>query len=170
MSSVIERCSIDDFEGIWKTINEGAQAYAGQIPDDRLKEPYMSQDELRHEIASGVTFWGAKSEGELLAVMGIQDVLDVTLIRHAYVRTAHQRGGLGSGLLAHLRVLTTRPILIGTWADAVWAIAFYQRHGFRIVSQTEKDSLLRKYWQVPDRQIETSIVLAGESWPELGDG
>ncbi len=130
MSSVIERCSNDDFEGIWETINQGARAYAGQIPKDRLKEPYMSRDELRHEIASGVVFWGAKSEGELLAVMGTQDVLDVTLVRHAYVKTLYQRGGLGSRLLAHLRALTTRPILIGTWADAVWAIAFYQRHGF----------------------------------------
>ncbi len=166
MSSVIERCSNDDFEGIWETINQGARAYAGQIPKDRLKEPYMSRDELRHEIASGVVFWGAKSEGELLAVMGTQDVLDVTLVRHAYVKTLYQRGGLGSRLLAHLRALTTRPILIGTWADAVWAIAFYQRHGFRIVSQVEKDSLLRKYWQVPDRQIETSIVLADASWPQ----
>ena len=170
MPIVIERCGSDDFRGIWETINEGARAYVGEIPEDRLKDPYMSQDELRHEIASGVTFWGAKGEGELLAVMGIQDVLDVTLIRHAYVRTAHQRGGLGSRLLAHLRALTTRPILIGTWADAVWAINFYRRHAFRIVSQTEKDSLLRKYWQVPNRQIETSIVLADASWPELDEG
>jgi N-acetylglutamate synthase-like GNAT family acetyltransferase len=112
-----------------------------------------------------VKFWGVEDQGELVAVMGIQDVLDVTLIRHAYVRTSHQRMGLGSTMLSHLRSLSGRSILIGTWADAVWAIHFYERHGFRLVSEREKNSLLKKYWQVPDRQIETSVVLADASWP-----
>ena len=120
----------------------------------------MSQDELRHEIDSGVRFWGYNDGGKLVGVMGIQDVQDVTLIRHAYVRTASRSRGIGGKLLNELRRLTTRPILIGTWSAATWAIRFYERHGFRQVSVEEKNRLLKKYWTIPDRQVETSVVLA----------
>lgn len=156
----IRPCNEADFEAIYSIINDAAQAYRGVIPEDRWHEPYMSSQELRREIASGVRFWGYEENGELLGVMGIQDVQDVTLIRHAYVRTRSRGKGIGGKLLGELRRLTTRPILIGTWAAADWAIRFYQRHGFRPVSTEEKNRLLRKYWTIPDRQVETSVVLA----------
>ena len=124
----------------------------------------MPREELRHEMDEGVVFWGYEEAGELIGVMGIQQVQDVTLIRHAYVRTARQNQGIGGRLLSHLRTQTTRPVLIGTWADAVWAIRFYEKHGFRTVSPEEKEHLLRKYWSIPERQIETSVVLADPSW------
>jgi N-acetylglutamate synthase-like GNAT family acetyltransferase len=120
----------------------------------------MPKDELLSEIKHGVKFWGYKREGVLLGVMGMQDVKDVTLIRHAYVRTGNRKQGIGGKLLSHLRKKTTRPILIGTWAAASWAIRFYCKHGFRQVSKREKDRLLRKYWCIPQRQVETSVVLA----------
>ena len=123
----------------------------------------MSKAELRQEIDEGVSFWGYEEGGEVVGVMGIQHVQDVTLIRHAYVRTDGQRRGVGGELLAALREQRTRPLLVGTWADAAWAIRFYQKHGFRLVSQQEKDRLLRKYWTIPDRQIESSVVLAEEA-------
>jgi N-acetylglutamate synthase-like GNAT family acetyltransferase len=119
----------------------------------------MSEEELRHEIESGVRFWGYEEAGQLLGVMGIQDVQDVTLIRHAYVCTAKQGQGIGGKLLAELRTMTTRPLLIGTWATAKWAIQFYERHGFRMVTPEEKDRLLKQYWSIPERQVETSVVL-----------
>jgi N-acetylglutamate synthase-like GNAT family acetyltransferase len=124
----------------------------------------MERDELRREIDASVVFWGYEEDDELLGVMGIQDVKDVSLIRHAYVRTAKQKQGIGARLLSHLRVQTTRPILVGTWADAIWAIQFYEGHDFRQVSKETKDHLLRRYWSIPERQIETSVVLADEKW------
>jgi N-acetylglutamate synthase-like GNAT family acetyltransferase len=136
----------------------------GLIPADRWTEPYMSLEKLRHQIDEGVMFWGWDEGGALCAVMGIQPVQDVSLIRHAYVRTANQKQGMGGRLLAHLCGLTHTPVLVGTWADAVWAIRFYERHGFRVVDAEEKDNLLRKYWNVPERQIETSVVLADSKW------
>ena len=145
---------------IYKIINDAAFAYNGIIPKDRWKEPYMSREELRHEIDEGVVFYGYEEDGDLKGVMGIQDVQDVTLIRHAYVRTAERNKGIGSKLMSHLRQMTDRPILIGTWADAVWAIRFYEKHGFRLVSTEEKNCLLKKYWRIPERQVETSVVLA----------
>ena len=148
-----------DFNSIYAIVNEAAEVYRGLIPADRWHEPYMPQEELRHEIESGVRFWGYEEAGQLLGVMGIQDVQDVTLIRHAYVRTAKQGQGIGGKLLAELRKMTTRPILIGTWAAATWAIRFYEQHGFRLVTPEEKDRLLRKYWSIPKRQVETSVVL-----------
>ena len=163
---MIRKCDDGDFEKIYEIINEAAEVYKGIIPADRWKEPYMPRDELRHEIDADVQFWGYEEGGELLGVMGIQDVLDVTLIRHAYVRTAQQNKGIGGKLLSHLRTLTSRPILLGTWADATWAIRFYEKHGFRLVTPEEKDRLLRKYWSIPDRQIETSVVLVEESWSD----
>jgi N-acetylglutamate synthase-like GNAT family acetyltransferase len=166
---VIRPCDDKDLAAIVAIVNDAAQAYKGIIPADRWQEPYMPLEELRHEIAAGVRFWGEEEDGELLGVMGLQDVQDVALIRHAYVRTARRNQGIGGRLLAHLRTLTTRPILIGTWAAAVWAVRFYEKHGFRLVTQAEKERLLRKYWSIPERQVETSVVLADETWfRELG--
>ena len=162
---MIRRCDERDFDRIYTIINDGAQAYKGVIPADRWTEPYMSRDKLRHEIDDGVVFWGHEVEGALAGVMGLQDVQDVTLIRHAYVRTASRSRGIGGKLLTHLRTITSRPVLIGTWADAVWAIGFYQKHGFRVVDQQEKNVLLKKYWKIPERQVETSVVLADAQWP-----
>jgi len=161
---MIRRCDDDDFDVIWAIINDGARAYAGAIPADCLKEPYMSKEHLQHEIAERVTFWGYDENGALIGVMGIQQVKDVTLIRHAYVRTNSQAQGIGGRLLSHLRGLAKAPMLIGTWADAIRAIHFYEKHGFQIISPSEKDRLLRKYWTIPERQIETSVVLASQEW------
>lgn len=157
---MIRPCSDADFEAIYSIINDAAEAYRGVIPEDRWHEPYMPRAELRREIESGVRFWGYEENGELLGVMGIQDVQDVTLVRHAYVRTAHRSKGIGGKLLCELRRLTTRSILIGTWAAATWAIRFYERHSFRLVSKEEKDRLLKKFWSIPERQVQTSVVLA----------
>jgi N-acetylglutamate synthase-like GNAT family acetyltransferase len=165
---MIRQCDNSEFRVIYEVINDAAQAYKGVIPMDCWKEPYMSKDELRREIDEGVTFWGYYEEdGELIGVTGIQHVQDVTLIRHAYVRTAKRKRGIGGKLLSHLRKQTTRPILIGTWADAIWAIRFYEKHGFRLVPPQEKDRLLRKYWSVPERQIQTSVVLADQEWFDI---
>ena len=163
---MIRRCDMRDFGLIWAIINDGAQAYRGTIPADRWTEPYMPREKLQHEINDGIVFWGYEEDGILMGVMGIQPVRDVTLIRHAYVRTNAQKKGVGSRLLAHLRELTKAPVLIGTWADAVWAIRFYERHGFRRVSDEEKDRLLKRYWNIPERQVETSVVLADRQWWE----
>jgi GNAT superfamily N-acetyltransferase len=163
---MIRRCDMRDFALIWAIINDGAQAYRGTIPADRWTEPYMSREKLQHEFDDGVVFWGYEEDEALMGVMGIQPVRDVTLIRHAYVRTNAQKKGVGSQLLAHLRELTKDPVLIGTWADAVWAIRFYERHGFRRVSDEEKDRLLKGYWNIPERQVETSVVLADPQWWE----
>jgi GNAT superfamily N-acetyltransferase len=166
---MIRRCDDRDFELIWTIINDGAQAYKGIIPADCWTEPYMSRKKLRHEIYEGVVFWGYEESETLVGVMGIQEVQDVTLIRHAYVRTSSQKCGIGARLLSHLRAMASGPVLIGTWADAVWAIRFYQRYGFQIVDPSEKDRLLKKYWTVPERQIETSVVLADQKWRGLSN-
>ena len=162
---MLRRCDERDFETIYTIVNDGAQAYKGIIPADRWTEPYMSREKLRHEIEDGVVFWGFEDAGELAGVMGLQDVQDVTLIRHAYVRTASRNQGIGGKLLTHLRTITSRPVLIGTWADAIWAIGFYQKHGFRVVDPREKTVLLKTYWNIPERQVETSVVLADAQWP-----
>ncbi len=128
----------------------------------------MPAEYLRKEIEAGVRFWGFEQDGELVGIMGVQDVGDVTLIRHAYVRPSHQGRGVGGKLLVALRAKTDRPVLMGTWAAATWAIRFYEKHGFRLVTPQEKDRLLRKYWSIPSRQIETSVVLADEGWFALG--
>jgi GNAT superfamily N-acetyltransferase len=163
---MIRRCSGSDFESIWTIIIDGARAYQGIIPADRWTEPYMSREKLRHEIDAGVAFWGYEEEGKLAGVMGIQEVQDVTLIRHAYVRTGSQKRGIGAKLLSHLLQMAGGPVLIGTWADAVWAIRFYERYGFQSVPPAEKDRLLKQYWSIPERQIETSVVLADEKFRE----
>ena len=161
---MIRRCEERDLELTWTIINDGAQAYKGVIPADCWTEPYMSREELRQEIDDGVVFWGYEDGGELIGVMGIQTVQDVTLIRHAYVRTGRQKRGIGGHLLAHLRQIAKTPVLIGTWTDAVCAIRFYERHGFRLVSPEEKSRLLKKYWSIPERQAETSVVLVDATW------
>jgi len=164
MKVMIRQCDASEVEPIYSIINDAAEAYRGVIPGDRWKEPYMSKDELQHEIDQGVVFWGYEQDGELVGVMGIQHLQDVTLIRHAYVRTAKQNQGIGEKLLSSLRQQTTRPLLVGTWADALWAIRFYENHGFQLVSWEEKERLLRKYWSIPERQVETSVVLADQRW------
>ena len=161
---MIRVCIGDDFEAIFQVINDAAEAYRGIIPVDRWHEPYMPREELRAEVSAGVAFLGYEKDGELAGVMGTQDVQDVTLIRHAYVRTPQRGQGIGGELLGRIMDQATKPILIGTWADAVWAVRFYENHGFKVVSPQEKETLLRKYWNVPDRQIETSVVLADQRW------
>lgn len=159
MAPTIRPCTEADLPTLLTLINTAAEAYRGVIPPDRYPTPYMPEAELRHEIAQGVQFWGFDQDDALLGIMGLQPVEDVTLIRHAYVRPDQQHRGIGTHLLRHLRSLTPGPLLVGTWADADWAIRFYQRHGFHLVPPTEKAVLLRRYWRIPDRQIETSVVL-----------
>ena len=158
---MIRKCGWEDIEEMYVVINEAAKVYEGVIPPDRYHEPYMPLDELREEMQH-MTFFGWEEDQTLVAVIGFQPFADVTLIRHAYVLPEYQRQGLGSKLLEHLKTLTTDPrLLVGTWADASWAIEFYEKHGFRLL--TNKDELLKAYWDIPERQIETSIVL-GMTW------
>jgi N-acetylglutamate synthase-like GNAT family acetyltransferase len=161
---LIRKSRTEDFETILALVNDAAQAYRGVIPNDRWHEPYMPAEELSSEIANGVVFWVVEDEGGVVGVMGLQDKGEVALVRHAYVETKAQRQGLGTSLLRHVEGLTDKPILIGTWTAALWAIDFYQRNGFTIVSNSEKDRLLRKYWSIPVRQIEESVVLADRKW------
>ena len=156
----IRPCGDDDREAIVAIINAAAEAYRGVIPADRWHEPYMPRDELDREIAAGVVFWGHEENARLTGVMGLQSVGDVNLIRHAYVLPDRQRRGIGGALLEHLRQTSTRHILIGTWKAAHWAISFYRLHGFELVAPARKTLLLKTYWNVPDRQIEVSVVLA----------
>lgn len=157
---MIRVCGQEDFEEIWAIVNDGAKAYKGVIPQDCFHQPYMSKQELQKEIAAGVAFWGFEEDGALLGVMGIQSVQEVMLIRHAYVRSASQKRGIGAQLLSHLRRLTDKPVLIGTWGDAEWAIRFYRKHGFELVPLSQKDQLLQQYWTVSARQRQVSVVLA----------
>jgi GNAT superfamily N-acetyltransferase len=156
---MIRPCNDTDVTAIEAIVNDAAQAYRGVIPADRWHEPYLSRLDLEAEIAAGVGFWGWEEAGALIGVMGIQRVRDATLIRHAYVTTAHQGRGIGSRLMDALVSRTTGSLLVGTWAAAEWAIRFYERHGFRLVSREEKDRLLDTYWSIPVRQRETSVVL-----------
>jgi len=160
----ITLCGPADIPTICEIINESASAYKGVIPADRWHEPYMSLAELQSEIAKGVTFYGYREDGRLVGVMGIQDIKDVTLIRHAYVRSNTRGKGVGGQLLAYLRELTERPILIGTWKAAVWAVRFYQKHGFVLLDDHEKNRVLKIYWTIPPRQVEESVVLADQRW------
>jgi GNAT superfamily N-acetyltransferase len=158
--AAIRRCQETDVPEMDAIINEAAEAYRGVIPDDCWHEPYMSRAALVAEIGAGVEFWGWEEAGALLAVMGLQQVRDATLIRHAYVRRAHQGRGLGAALLSSLAAQATGPLLVGTWAAAEWAIRFYERRGFRMVAPDEKDRLLSTYWTISPRQRETSVVLS----------
>jgi N-acetylglutamate synthase-like GNAT family acetyltransferase len=168
MSDAIRPCTEQDLEEIFEVINDAAQAYKGVIPEDRFNNPYMPGEELKREIGHGVQFWGYQRNGRLLGVMGLQEVEDVTLIRHAYVRSTHHRRGIGGRLLNDLRSKATRPLLVGTWAAADWAIKFYCRHGFEMAPREQVPVLLRRYWSVPERQIETSVVLAEKAWLDRG--
>jgi GNAT superfamily N-acetyltransferase len=156
----IRRCRDDERAAILAIVNAAAEAYRGVIPADRWHEPYMPRRELDEAIAAGVEFWGYEADGALLGVMGVQPVGDVELIRHAYVAPGSQRHGVGGALLEHLMRACTRPLLVGTWADAEWAIRFYAAHGFERTSRERTAELLRRYWTIPERQIETSVVLA----------
>jgi GNAT superfamily N-acetyltransferase len=158
-AAMIRACTEADRPAIESIINEAALAYRGAIPPDRWHEPYMSRSALDGEIAAGVRFFGWEESGELVGVMGLQDVRDATLIRHAYVRTRRQRAGVGGKLMDALVPLARPRLLVGTWAAAHWAIRFYERHGFRLAPPGEKDRLLDSYWSIPERQRETSVVL-----------
>jgi GNAT superfamily N-acetyltransferase len=164
--SNVRPCSNDERAAILAIINAAAEAYRGVIPADRWHEPYMPSAELDSEIAAGVAFWGYEEDGALVGVMGLQPVREVKLIRHAYVLPRRQQRGVGGALLEHLRHLSTRRMLVGTWAAAEWAIRFYRRYGFQLVSPARKTALLKTYWSIPDRQIETSAVLADPPFDE----
>lgn len=161
---MIRSFQMRDFKAVWEIINEAAQVYKGVIPEDCWKDPYMPEEELAHEIKEGVNFWTYEEERELVGVMGRQEVQDVSLIRHAYVRPSKQKKGIGGELLSFIKKRTTCPLLVGTWAIAHWAIKFYEKHGFSIIGEAEKDVLLRRYWHIPERQIITSVVLADTKW------
>jgi GNAT superfamily N-acetyltransferase len=164
MNPTIAPCKAADIPKILEIINDSALAYKGVIPADRWHEPYMGMTELISEIGKGVRFYGYYSVDRLEGVMGIQDVKDVTLIRHAYVRSDSRGQGIGGKLLTHLNQLGARPVLVGTWKAATWAIRFYERNGFTLIADGAKDGLLKSYWTIPDRQIEESIVLADRRW------
>ena len=161
---MIRRCNESDFDAIFGIINDAAQAYKGVIPEDRWNDPYMPLEKLRKEVDDGVVFWCLEQDGQLLGVMGIQDKGDVTLVRHAYVSTQAQKLGIGTKLLRHLESMTEKPILIGTWANSTWAISFYEKNKYILLSEEEKNCLLKKYWSIPERQVETSVVLANQTW------
>jgi GNAT superfamily N-acetyltransferase len=161
---MIRKCSEADLSALYEIVNDAARAYKGIIPADRWHEPYMPMEELKSEIAAGVRFWGCESGGELLGVMGMQDKGEVDLIRHAYVKTAKRKQGIGSELLRHIEKSARKPILLGTWRDATWAVAFYEKNGYRRLSRQETERLLRKFWSIPERQIDTSVVLANAAW------
>ncbi|MDI6763141.1 MAG: GNAT family N-acetyltransferase [Thermodesulfobacteriota bacterium] len=161
---MIRKCTDSDFEVTLEIINDAAQAYKGVIPIDCWHEPYMSREELIREIEDQVCFWGFEEEDALIGIMGIQDKGDVILIRHAYVRSNKRNQGIGTRLLRFLESTTEKPILIGTWADATWAVGFYEKNGYRLLPEKEKNRLLRKYWTIPERQVITSVVLANKRW------
>jgi GNAT superfamily N-acetyltransferase len=161
---VIRPCLETDFDTLLVIVNDAAVAYRGAIPHDCWSDPYMPAEELAGEIRTGIAFWGYEKGNQLLGMMGVQEVEDVVLIRHAYVRTLHQGRGIGSELLDFLVARTTAPLLVGTWADATWAVRFYERHGFRLVPAPDKDALLTRYWSIPHRQMESSVVLADGRW------
>ncbi|MGA2801978.1 MAG: GNAT family N-acetyltransferase [Verrucomicrobiota bacterium] len=162
---MIRPCTDSDVPSIFAIVNDAAQAYKGVIPSDRWHEPYMPMEELKEEIAHGVKFWGYEDGGQLIGVMGMQQVKDVALIRHAYVKTEMRNRGIGGKLMAYLLGQTDGKILVGTWKAASWAVKFYQNHGFQLVSGEEKDRLLKTYWNIPERQIETSVVLVYKEFP-----
>ena len=162
---MIRPCTDSDVPNICAIINDAAQAYKGVIPADRWHEPYMPMEQLKGEIVAGVKFWGYEDNGQLIGVMGMQPVKDVMLIRHAYVKTKMRNRGVGGKLMAHILGQADRKILVGTWKAASWAVKFYQKHGFQLVGEEEKNRLLKTYWNIPERQIETSVVLVYKGFP-----
>jgi GNAT superfamily N-acetyltransferase len=167
---MIRVCHQNDLDTMHEIINDSARAYKGHIPDACYHEPYMPKDEILAEIADGVVFYGYEDDGELVAVMGFQDKGPVVLIRHAYTRTERRGRGIGSRLLEHLLGMTAKPVLVGTWRDAEWAIRFYEKHGFKLVNKEQKNWLLREYWSIPQRQVEPSVVLVDEQYLEELEG
>lgn len=165
---MIRKCIDSELCEIYEIVNDASVAYEHIIPEDRWKRPYMEMDELKEQIADGVVFYCYEVNHEILGVMGIQDRGDVKLIRHAYVRTRNRKGGIGTKLLTSLVESETKPVLIGTWRDAVWAIGFYEKNGFRLVEEEEKNRLLKKYWKIPARQVETSVVLVDGNYGGKG--
>jgi len=161
---MIREATANDLDAIFEVINDAALAYKGIIPADRWHEPYMSMEELRTQIEEGVKFFCFTARGKICGVMGIQDKTEVKLIRHAYVRSAERKKGIGSELILELLKYSTTPVLVGTWKAAHWAIHFYENHGFVQVGEEEKITLLRKYWNIPDRQVETSVVLVDKKY------
>ncbi len=159
MTGAIRPCRDDERDAILAIVNAAAVAYRGVIPADCWHDPYMPAEELDGEIAAGVAFWGYEADGELVGIMGIQRVREVDLIRHAYVWPEHQGRGVGGRLLEHIASSATRRMLVGTWATAEWAIRFYRHHGFELLSREDGAALLRDYWDIPERQVETSVVL-----------
>jgi N-acetylglutamate synthase-like GNAT family acetyltransferase len=162
----IAACEESDLPVVGEIINESAMAYKGVIPADRWHEPYMPFHELESEVARGVRFYAYRQDGIIVGVMGVQNVKDVMLIRHAYVRTRCRGQGIGRALLEFTNQLTTRPVLIGAWKAATWAVEFYEKNGFSLVTEEEKNRLLRTYWSIPDRQVDESVVLANQRWRE----
>ena len=160
---MIRKCGETDIDVIYEIINDAAQAYRGVIPEDMWHDPYMSKTDLMQELQDGVVFWGMDVNDSMDGIMGMQDKGDVALIRHAYTKTEQRTKGIGSRLLQYLERETDKPILVGTWADATWAISFYRSNGYKLVSELEKNQLLRDYWRISDRQIQTSVVLAGQT-------
>ncbi|HEX8267674.1 MAG TPA: GNAT family N-acetyltransferase [Pyrinomonadaceae bacterium] len=163
---MIRKCIDEDFNEIFNIINDAAMAYKGIIPPDQWHEPYMTKEQLKGQIEDGVRFSCYVDDDKIVGVMGVQDKTDVTLIRHAYVGTKQRNKGIGTMLLRELIKDSTKPILIGTWKAADWAISFYEKHGFCLVDEEEKNRLLKKYWVIPDRQVETSVVLVDEKYKE----
>ena len=162
---MIRDCGASDVDDIYDVINDGAGAYRGIIAPDCWHEPYMPRAELDRELAAGVRFAGYyDAAGALAGVMGLQDVQDVALIRHAYTRTSQQRRGIGAALLSHMRARTARPVLLGTWRAASWAIRFYEGQGFQLVPRERTPDLLRRYWKIPERQLDESVVMGDASW------
>jgi GNAT superfamily N-acetyltransferase len=157
---MIRQCQPQDTERIYFIINEAARAYEGAIPADCYPQPYMPMSELEEELKR-VTFYGWEADGELVGIMGLEPIKDTTLIRHAYVLPQWQRQGISSRLLDYMKGMVNTPrLLVGTWADATWAIKFYEKRGFKL--EPNKDELLKTYWDIPQRQIETSVVLGVE--------
>jgi GNAT superfamily N-acetyltransferase len=162
--SNLRSCRDDERAAILAIVNAAAVVYRDVIPADRWHEPYMPSAELDAELGAGVEFWGYEQDGTLVGVMGFQPMRDVDLIRHAYVLPGLQRQGIGAALLNHLRSMSARQMLVGTWAAADWAIRFYRRHGFELVSPERKTAALKTYWDIPQQQIETSVVLASPAF------
>jgi N-acetylglutamate synthase-like GNAT family acetyltransferase len=166
---MIRKAADQDFEELFNIINDAAIAYKGVIPADRWHEPYMTKEELKVQIEDGVSFSCYVDNNEIIGVMGIQDKTDVELIRHAYVRTKQRNKGIGTLLLRELIKNSTKPILVGTWKAASWAISFYKKNDFSLVDEEEKNRLLKKYWATSERQVETSVVLVDEKYKDLSE-